>query len=199
MDSALWLRTRPSSAGRVDRLLVERASSSVIRVLSSRGSPWPTSVRRCPAHANRARRLRRPTHPRVRAPAGTSLLTADAEPTALAAGIAARALAAASRGAAPTALGGRRQTVEVWWVERPRERQGRGTASDGGACFHSAKRWAASAPSPHVPIGRVLASLMTLGSIGRCSFSHVRCCGHAVVRGSLSRCSLHKPRATLTR
>ena len=48
-----------------------------------------------------------------------------------------------------------------------------GASSDGGACFHSAERWAASAPSPHVPIGRVLASLMTLGSIGRCSFSHL--------------------------
>jgi hypothetical protein len=46
-----------------------------------------------------------------------------------------------------------------------------GASSDSGACFHGAKRWTASAPSPHALAGCVLAPLMTLGSIRRCGFS----------------------------
>jgi hypothetical protein len=56
-----------------------------------------------------------------------------------------------------------------------------GAFSDGGACFHGAKRWTATAgsspplfaPSPHALAGCVLAPLITLGFIGRCSFSHL--------------------------
>ena len=33
-----------------------------------------------------------------------------------------------------------------------------GASSDGGACFHGAKRWTASAPSPHALAGCVLAA-----------------------------------------